>query len=276
MTIPHDEPKAAAAVERSWQPEPELASPTPRTIESRARERWSRRLFCTLTLIIPGVLAYCGFVSQQTLTKLADHGATTVGKVVERRPPQKKSNPQLVYEYYVDETAYLVSESRTKGDWDAMPPGTEAPIRYLPEDPGKAYTEREFQISGSTPATAWACWFVAAILLVISGPCWLYIEKKFGRVRELARSGMPTAGVVTSVDRFGPSTHDQWRVTYAFAGGDESTREGKAYLYGSDLKTLGGVGATATVLVDPTDERRYELYAAVRSLYHLPDAGGRS
>jgi hypothetical protein len=269
-----EENSAEATVERTWQAEPELASPAPRTLVSRARERWSRRLFCTLALVIPGVLAYIGITSQQTLAKLKDHGATTVGKVVERRPPQKNSNPQLVYEYQVDGAAYRVSESRVRGDWDATLLGAAAPVRYLPESPGKAYTERELQNSGSTPAVAWACWFVAAILFLTSGPCWLYIEKKFGRVRDLARTGLPTAGVVTAIDRFGPSNYDQWRVKYALAGADQSIREGKAYLYGSDVKKLGGVGATATVLVDPSDDRRYELYAVVKSLYFLPHAAG--
>jgi hypothetical protein len=91
-------------------------------------------------------------------------------------------------------------------------------------------------------------------------------------VRHLVRFGMPTAGVVTAVGRFGPSNYDQWRVDYAFAGGDGSTREGKAYLYGPDVNKLGGVGATTTVLVDPNDDKKFELYPAAAALYTIVPA----
>jgi hypothetical protein len=224
-------------------------------------------------LIVPGLLAYIGYVSQHSLAALADHGVVSVGTVVERRPPYKKSLPQLVYEYQVGDKTYRVSESREKGDWENTLPGAKADVRYLPEDPGNAYTERDFQKAHGSAPTALACWFMAALLFVICGPLWLYVHVKFGRIRELARSGMPTAGVVTDIGRYGPSTYDQWRVRYAFAGADGSTRQGTTYLYGNDAKKLGGAGKFATVLVDPNNEKRFELYPTVASLYTIVDAG---
>jgi hypothetical protein len=253
----------------AWRPEAELAGTPPRTVKGRLRERISRWLFATLTLIVPVFLGFCAIVSQRTLTQLRDHGVETVGKVVERVSPKKDSQPGLVYEYQVDGKTYRVSESREKSVWQDTLLGAESKIRYLPENPGDAYTQHEFEKAGDTSPGAVACWIVAGILFVISGPFWIYIEKKFGTVRQLARFGMPTAGIITAVNRFGPSNYDQWKVNYAFAGADGSTREGKSYLYGTDVRKLGGVGSTATVLVDPNSDKRYELYQTVASLYRF-------
>jgi hypothetical protein len=252
-----------------WQPEPELTSPTPRTLKPRIRERLSRGLFCTLTLIVPIVLSYFGYVSQRNLSAILDHGVVAVGTVVERRPPHKDSLPQLVYEYQVGDMVYRVVDGRSKGDWDAAPLGSQMPVHYLPEDPGSAYTEHGLRVAGANSPLAVGLGIVSVILFVLMGPFWLYIEIKFRRVRQLARTGMPTAAVLTDIRRFGPSNYDQWRVRYAFAGADESTREGTTYLYGSDLKKLGGVGTVATVLVDPANDKRFEFYRSVAMLYTI-------
>jgi hypothetical protein len=73
---------------------------------------------------------------------------------------------------------------------------------------------------------------------------------------------------VTSISRFGPSTYDQWRVKFAFAPTPDTTREGTAYLYGSDVKSLE-TGSTATVLVDPADPKKFEMYRAAARLYRI-------
>ena len=271
MIDPSPESAPDSPVERTWQPEPELTSPPPRLIAARLRERLVRWLFVTLTLIVPAALSYFGYVSQKTLSALIDHGATTVGKVVERRPPHKKSLPHLVYEYQVDGQSYRVTEGREKSVWDKTLLGTEAPIRYLPESPGDAYTEHEMQTASGTSPTAIGLWIVSAVLIVFSGPFWLYLELRQARVRHVVRYGVPTAGVVTEVDRYGPASYDQWRVKYAFAPTPESTREGTAYLHGSDVKALGP-GTVVTVIVDPTNEKRFELYSAAAKLYRVvPD-----
>ena len=273
MIDPVPESTPDAPVERTWQLEPELTIPPPRLIAARLRERLVRWLFATLTLILPAALSYFGYVSQKTLSALVDHGATTVGKVVERRPPHKKSLPHLVYEYKVDGQTYRVTEGREKEVWKATLLGTEAPIRYLPENPGNAYTEHELQTASGTSPTAMALWIVSAVLIVFSGPFWLYLELRQARVRHVVRYGVPTAGIVTSVDRYGPASYDQWRVKYAFAPTSDTTREGTAYLHGGDLKALGDPGAIATVLVDPANAKRFELYSAVAKLYRVvPDA----
>jgi len=269
MVDPSNESPPDSATELTWQPEPELLGAPPRRIAARLRERLVRWLFATLAIILPVALSYFGYVSQRTLRALADHGVTTVGKVVERRPPHKNSLPHLVYEYQVAGQTYRVTEGREKSVWSATLLGTEAPIRYLPENPGNAYTEHEFQTAGGTSPMAMALWIVSGVLFIFSGPFWLYLEWKQARVRHLVRHGLPTAGVLTSAGRYGPSSYDQWRVKYVFAPTAETTREGTAYLVGSDLKTLGGQGATATVLVDPANENRFELYSAAAKLYRV-------
>jgi hypothetical protein len=59
------------------------------------------------------------------------------------------------------------------------------------------------------------------------------------------------------------------RVKYAFAPTVDTTREGTAYLVGSDLKKICEPAAVATVLVDPANEKCFELYAVAAKPYRV-------
>lgn len=247
----------------------ELLAAPPRSIVKVRRAQLATWLFACLTLIIPGILSVAGYRSQATYQKILDHGSKSTARVVEKRPPHKDSSPQLVFEYRVDGAVHRVSETRTREVWAATPLGTEATIVYLPEDPASAYTEHEISTAGNLSTTALVFWMIAAILALVSAPVWIYLERKFSKLRCLARSGRPTVGIATAIERFGGSRHDHWTVKYEFSTPTQGPRNGKSYVTGTEVGEIGVQGSKTIVMFDPDDERNYELYVAVKKQYRI-------
>jgi hypothetical protein len=247
----------------------ELLAAPPRSIVKGWSARLATWMFAGLTLIVPAVLGVVGYRSQVTYQKILEHGVESPAQVVEKRPPHKDSSPQLVFEYRVDGTAHRIAEARTREVWAVTPLGTEATIVYLPEDPASAYSEHKIATEGSSSTTATALWIISGVVALIMTPIWFYIERKYSKLRRLARSGRPTIGTVTSVDRFGGSRYDHWTVKYEFSTPTKGARDGKSYVTGTEVGEIGGAGSKAIVMFDPDDERNYELYAAVTKQYRI-------
>ncbi|MCE9606371.1 MAG: hypothetical protein K8U03_15860 [Planctomycetia bacterium] len=248
---------------------PELLIAPPRTIVKGWRVRLASWLFLTLVFLLPGALSFMGYLSQATFQRLLDHGAKTTGKVVEKWPPRDKSSPSLVYEYVVSGESHRVSEPRSREDWAATALGTEAPIVYLPEDPGSAYTEHAIVVAGKTSTTALALWIISGVLAVCTLPFWIYIGRRHGKIAQLARSGIPTNCTITSVERISISNHDHWTLKYSFSTPGKGAREGKSYVTGAEAGLAGGEGAQTALLYDPANEGNYELYVVVGRQYRI-------
>lgn len=248
---------------------PELKLAPPRIVAKGWRTRVARWTFLSLALLAPAGLCVGAYFAQQTLKALKDHGQTTTGRVVDKRPPKKKESPALVYEYEVAGAKYRVSETQSREVWAATNLGAETQVVYLPEKPGSAYTKDDFDAAGDTAPTAVALGIVALILFLIAAPFWFYIERKFGKLARLASDGLPVAALVTHVARFGAASHNQWVVKYQFTTPEEGSREGKSYVNGADLEHIGDLGATTIVLYEPGRESNYELYPTVAKQYRI-------
>jgi hypothetical protein len=150
MNDSNPQPEGHASVPDTWRPEPELAGDLPRRVAAEFRVRLTRRFLATVTLLLPAVLISLGYPSQRRLSALRARGAVAVGTVVERTEPQSHarggtSPAKLVHEFRVAGTAYRITETLRPTKWHAFGYQNAVPIRYLPESPEVAQTEREMQ-----------------------------------------------------------------------------------------------------------------------------------
>lgn len=240
----------------------------PRTVAPRWRVRFVRGLFVTMALIVPAVLVGLGMRSQMRISELRECGAPTVGRIVERILPSKDTPPRVVVEYSVADVSYRLTEGVDRDAFTDMPIGQEQNVVYRPNDPGDSITRRRLDRERDGSATAWALYLTAALLWLLMTPVWIYVARTNGRLRHLAIYGVPVSGTVTAISRYGSTKYDTWRVEYEYplAG---TTRVGKAYVNSGSLKKLGDVGAAATVLYDPNDEKQHGLFVAIDQLYRI-------
>lgn len=248
--------------------EVELRDPPPRIVAGRWRVRFVRWLFVTIGLIVPALLVSLGVRSQMRNTELRERGSPAVGRIVERILPSKDTPPRVVVEYSVAGVSYRLTEGVDRDAFMDMPIGQEQNVVYRPNDPGDSITQRRLDRERDGSATAWALYLTAALLWLVTTPIWIYVARTNGRLRHLAIYGVPVSGTVTAIARYGSAKYDTWRLEYEFPAAG-TTRAGEAYMNSGPLKKLGDVGATATVLYDPNDEKRHGLFVAIDQLYRI-------
>jgi hypothetical protein len=118
-------------------------------------------------------------------------------------------------------------------------------------------------------------WIIAAILFAVFAPAFAYVEFWWlGRIRHVMRYGVPTAGTIVSIQHHGPGKHDVWRARYQFAGATGAMVDATSYVHTDDLEAIRR-SPFVTILVDPADDRKSELYLGTLRYYRVvPGAAG--
>jgi hypothetical protein len=254
----------------SWQPEPELSRwPPPRRIAPTLRTHFFRLMRVLLAIGLPVGMAVVGYFTQHALDRLAEHGKITTAKVVESRPATKSQSAEVVVEYHVDGRPFRLTAEREEFSWPHSELGGEPPIRYLPDRPEAARSEHGFQTAMGKPKLAHFLWIFSAVLFCLLLPAFVYVEFWWlGRIRRVMRYGVPTAGRIISLEKHGPGKHDVWRSRYQFAGSLGAMVEATSYVHTDDLEAIKR-SQFLTILVDPVDDRKSELYLGTLRYYRI-------
>ena len=250
--------------------EPELQSPPPREIRARPRERWVRRLFVSLGLIVPWLLTCLGFGFQADRAALIAHGVPTTGWVVEKHPAQKKDDsPRVRYHYQAADRTYVIWGSEHPRTFEKLQIGQEVPVLYLIDRPSVGALADDVRERGRYLAESLTLWIFSAILAAIMLPCWLWLETIQRRQRRLARDGIAVRTTSISVTRGqGYKGVQIWWVAYEFEW-EGRTQRGRTSVEQNVAEALSQPDAQATVLCDPTNAKRFEIYPAIATLYRV-------
>ena len=251
--------------------EPELRQPTPRIIRRKFRVRFVRWLFITLAIIAPAILIGFGVKAQQDWKALRDHGAKTVGKIIEKSARKTGKNahpPRAKFEYRVADQPHAVWDDLTDDEYHTLLLGAEREIVYLPENPGVSATTQDLTRGGDNSSTAFALWFTAGLLSLIGFPFWLWIESQQRRWQSLLVSGVAVRTTSLTVERSGFGKSRTWKAQYEFPLNGVS-QSGRVTVDADIAAKLETPGVEATVLYDPEDPKRYELYLPLAKNYDI-------
>jgi len=259
--------------------EKELTLPAPRTVEAKTSAQVTRWILIALLIVLPAICFFFADRNQRDWLAVRDHGVDAVATLTHktaRRRGKRAHGPSGTYSYVVGDTAYSIKESYTDAEYAAAREGvTTTMVRYLPEDPGTAYLRRQIETGGETNTTAIVCWCLAGLSVLVVGGIWFNTERIRSRRRFLAAEGVavPTNSLdMTKVSH--KSNDNNWRLTYTYAL-DGKAYDGSATFPLPTVQEMLAGGNTATVLVDPGQPSRHELYAAVkRTIEVVPASGG--
>jgi hypothetical protein len=256
--------------------EPELSGPMPRAIVSTWRVRAGRSAYAVFTILVPALFSYWGLIKHRTFEALVDRGATTTGELIEYHPAGHRRSAYLVFQYRVRGHTYQVREYSDTSRVIMMRRGDETPVRYLPESPADAVTERDLHAAEGTNTRGIGFWVCAGCVGLYCGVFWIHRERRHARMRRLLRYGNAISGVVESVKRLGTPSYYDWSVEYTFTSPAGTIRQGAAKLEKGDFAWLGGAGTAATILVDPANDEKFEIYCATTRLFRIVGTGPRS
>ncbi len=258
--------------------EPELREPTPRIVRGRWNVHFVRWLFLVLGIIVPGVMVGFGLHLQQQWEALRDHGREVVGHVVRRDPRVTGKDghpPRFKIEYVVDGATHAVFENVTDEEFDRTPDRAPFTLRYLPEAP-EAAAGAAALVDRPWSGGALALGIVGALIAVIVIPFLIYIERSRGRMRALLRDGTPTRTTALEYVRHVKLKNaEYWHLRYAYAV-DGGTREVAAKVDAAIERKLREGGDRATVLYDPLDPSRSELYLHATHYFRIESSVLRS
>jgi hypothetical protein len=246
--------------------EPELRTPSPRTLRPTFRTRFTRWLFFTMSVLVPGGLIAAGYFQQQEFAALLDHGASTTATVADRiKADDKDSLPRLKLAYHVNGADYALFEPRPREVWAESKVGDKEDIVYLPEHPGTSASKKTLSSGNKTSPDTVALYIVAGIIALITLPCWAYVVHCVRRTRRLLTDGVPVSGRLLEVSFY---MYGQYRVRYEFELNGE-TIPGKGYIEAAAVSGLGPVGGRTTIVYDPLNPRRFDLYPVMKKFYTI-------
>ncbi|MCE9603616.1 MAG: DUF3592 domain-containing protein [Planctomycetia bacterium] len=248
--------------------EPELQQPTPRTVKQRMGVHVVRWILLLVLILVPGGLTLLGRNSQANWTALRDHGVDAIARVVGKTARKTGKNghaPRANYAYFVDGMPHNLSIDLSDHEYNELRMGTELKVAYLPEKPGVAKPRATLDGGGTYASEAIGLWVVAGVVALIVLGGLIYAERLRSRRLALARDGTAIAASTLDIARVSlKKNNTQWKIAYTFEHQGE-TLEGKATLEQKVVQPLLTVtNPGATVLYDPYDPRRHELYLGVQ------------
>lgn len=251
--------------------EPELHEPAPRIVRARFGVHFVRWLFVVLGIVLPGVMLGFGRHLQQQWDALREHGREVVGHVVQKDPRTTGKNshgPRFRIEYAIDGATHHVFEDVTDEEFARTPLQAPFALRYLPEAPeaaagAAALAERRWSAGGL--ALMLTGGLIAAVVL----PFLFYLERTRGRMRRLLRDGHPTRTTALEyVRQVKTKNAEYWYLRYAYAV-DGAAHEAATRVDAAVEKKLREGGDRATVLYDPFDPARSELYRNIEHYFRV-------
>lgn len=254
-----------------------LLQPTPRAVQVRTKSNVARWVLIGLLVGLPAIFLYFGKKNQANWEGVRDHGVEATATLTHKTPRKhgKRSHgPSGTYTYTVGGVPYTVNSSFTDAEYTAATVGRDTKkVKYLPEDPGTGYLVERLNRGGETNNSAIVCWVLAGISALIVGGIWLYVERIRRRRIALAEEGV--AVVTSRLDvtiASGKKDEKNYKLDYSFVCDGRQVDSGST-LHGDLIKDLLYTNGGATVLYDPADPARNELYVSVlQTVTVLPSA----
>lgn len=257
--------------------EPELLQPTPRNIRVRSVTKFGRYMWMAVAIGIPVALSQFGNASQAKFEALKDHGKDTEAVLSSTRPRKTGKHghaPSGTFHYSVGGGSYTISIDFTDDEYARARRGDRRTVVYLPERPDVARMKDE--LTRNTYASeAMGLWIVGGVGGVILVGIWIWAERRRSRRTHLASEGVAVATTSFDMRKASSKKNDNnWKVSYTYMF-DGQLHEGSATFSLPAIQKMLVGGTTTTVLVDPAQPKRHELYASVKdSIDVLPATSG--
>lgn len=246
--------------------ESELQQPTPRNYRIKFATKIGRYIWMALALGIPILLSQLGNSSQQKWEALKDHGRETEATLNSTRPRKTGKNghaPSGTYLYLVDGATHTIKIDFTDDEYRRFRVGSRRTVVYLPERPDVARMKDELA-GGNYAGEAIALWVAGGIGGLILISLWVWAERRRSRRTRLASEGIAVATNSFDMTKVSSKKNDNnWKVTYSYTFDGQSYDGSATFPLPTIQKMLVG-GTVTTVLVDPAQPKRHELYASVK------------
>lgn len=246
--------------------EPELLQPTPRNYRIRFGTKIGRYIWMTLAIGIPVLLSQLGNSSQEKWEALKDHGRETEATLNSTRPRKTGKNghsPRGTYLYLVNGHTHTINVDFSDEEYRILRVGSRRTVVYLPERPDVARMKDELA-GGNYAGEAIGLWIAGGIGGLILISLWVWAERRRSRRTQLASEGIPVATSSFDMTKVSSKKNDNnWKVTYSYVFDGQSYDGSATFPLATIQKMLVG-GTTTTVLVDPAQPKRHELYASVK------------
>lgn len=250
--------------------EPELCGPLPRTVRARLRRRAIRWCLVCLLIALPGSLLWEAHRRQEKYDTLRRDG-------IETRAVAMSKSQELVrwstyyygnFRYFNGRREYLIQEVLDAKEFKTFKIGRVRRVIYSSEDPAYSWFKEDLEANEtSSIAILWkvAAGIVAAVLLMIL----LGSEVERARLRRLAVGGIPfLVDTVNISDESKRKDGTQWVLTYYFDHGGR-TYEGRVPISAAIAERLSESDDPLTVLRDPKDPSRHELYIRIARSFKI-------
>lgn len=257
--------------------ESELLQPTPRNIRIRKGTKIGRYIWMAFAIGIPVVLSQFGNSSQAKWEALKDHGKETEGTLNSTRPRKTGKNghaPSGTYQYIVGGGLYTISIDFTDDEYARARRGDRRTVVYLPERPDVSRMKDELA-RGAYASEAIALWSIGGIGGAILIGMWIWAERRRSRRTHLASEGIAVPTTSFDMTKVSSKKNDNnWKVSYSYDFDGQAYEGAATFPLPTIQKMLVG-GTTTTVLVDPAQPKRHELYTSVKDAIDvLPGHGG--
>lgn len=276
-----DEPTPAQRLEpapAAYSIEPELLQPTPRSVRVKTGTKIGRWIWIALTVGLPVLLAQIGNSSQEKWESLKDHGLEMDASLISKEARKTGKNghpPRGTFQYIVDRNAYTITKEFTDAEYRAAQINDRRKIVYLPERPDVARMHNELVKGGTYAPEALGLWAGGAVAGLLLLGIWLFAERGRRRRFYLASEGLPVATSSIDLRKTSSKANDNnYKLSYTIHY-EGAEYEGNATFALPEIQKLLAGGNTATVLVDPDQPKRNELYRSVqRAMEVIPATAG--